>query len=347
MKRRISSKNYNKWKIIDVFVILAVCILSLLFTALNGTVEKELNYISTTKDGLFYVIVLVICALPTLLGSLALYFGIRYTIKKTEKNNLTYNASKDISYYRDVLNDLTPFEVSILANLNIEEKKDITATILWCQQKKYIDIQNQKIVFYDNIDITEKDKSFINFLKTNDKGYLEAYKNMVYDDLKAKKYIVENGYNLNPMKYVIKNIIIIVLLYLFIICLILFNVFVVKNVIIEDIVDLVIIIMVLVITYKRGKSLIIGYTNRKSKFCRTKLGEEKTTYIHALQNFIHDFSNLKDYDREQVVLWEDFLIYAIILEENDKIIEEVTSLFYNSNNHLISILGFCKKLFYK
>lgn len=71
-------------------------------------------------------------------------------------------------------------------------------------------------------------------------------------------------------------------------------------------------------------------------------------YINV-QNFIHDFGNLKEYDKEQIVTWEDFLIYAIFLEENNKISEDIAKLFENKNTNkdFTSISNFLQKWFHK
>lgn len=61
----------------------------------------------------------------------------------------------------------------------------------------------------------------------------------------------------------------------------------------------------------------------QSPYKRTDKGNKLTEYIYGLQNFIHDFSNLNDYDKEGLVLWDKYLIYAVILEENTKIIDEI------------------------
>ena len=42
-----------------------------------------------------------------------------------------------------------------------------------------------------------------------------------------------------------------------------------------------------------------------------------------MKNFIHDYSNLSQADQEQVVLWDDYLIYAVVLEENQQIVAEI------------------------
>ena len=60
-----------------------------------------------------------------------------------------------------------------------------------------------------------------------------------------------------------------------------------------------------------------------TKIQRTELGDQFTEYIYGMKNFIHDFSMLEDATKDALILWDDFLIYAVVLEENDKIIEEI------------------------
>lgn len=47
--------------------------------------------------------------------------------------------------------------------------------------------------------------------------------------------------------------------------------------------------------------------------------------VHGIlsKNFIHDYSNLNMADRRQVVFWEDYLVYAVVLEENEEIVNEI------------------------
>lgn len=58
---------------------------------------------------------------------------------------------------------------------------------------------------------------------------------------------------------------------------------------------------------------------------RTKEGEQMTEYIYAMKNFLHDFSTLSEANKEQLVLWDDFLIYAVVLEENEQILQDIFS----------------------
>ena len=74
---------------------------------------------------------------------------------------------------------------------------------------------------------------------------------------------------------------------------------------------------VLYMTFGEGKK------GERSPYKRTPLGEVYTEYIYGMKNFIHDYSNLSEAEKDSLVLWDDYLIYAVVLEENEKIVEEI------------------------
>ncbi len=76
--------------------------------------------------------------------------------------------------------------------------------------------------------------------------------------------------------------------------------------------------------------IIYGFTstavNAKNRYTRTEAGEVLTEEIYGLKNFLHDFSDLENAQKEALVLWDDFLIYAVVLEENESIVSEFTAM---------------------
>jgi len=48
-----------------------------------------------------------------------------------------------------------------------------------------------------------------------------------------------------------------------------------------------------------------------------------TEYIYGMKNFIHDFSNLSEATQNELVLWDDYLVYAVVLEENQQIVNDI------------------------
>lgn len=71
--------------------------------------------------------------------------------------------------------------------------------------------------------------------------------------------------------------------------------------------------------------LVVKLASQK-QYKRTQEGERLTEEIYGLKNFIHDFSDLSNADKEQLILWDDFLIYAVLLEENTSIVNEICQL---------------------
>lgn len=45
--------------------------------------------------------------------------------------------------------------------------------------------------------------------------------------------------------------------------------------------------------------------------------------IYGMKNYIHEFSYLNEATKEHIITWDYFLVYAIVLEENLKIVEEL------------------------
>ena len=66
-----------------------------------------------------------------------------------------------------------------------------------------------------------------------------------------------------------------------------------------------------------------GRTQEYSPYKRTVAGDLYAEYIYGMKNFIHDYSCLSEAEKDSLVLWDDYLIYAVILEENKKIVEEM------------------------
>ena len=72
-----------------------------------------------------------------------------------------------------------------------------------------------------------------------------------------------------------------------------------------------------------------------SQFIRTKKGELLAEQILGLKNYIHDFSYLSEKNKENVTIWDEFLVYAVVLEENERIVDDILK----SNNINIGLLN--------
>lgn len=68
----------------------------------------------------------------------------------------------------------------------------------------------------------------------------------------------------------------------------------------------------------------------KRNYRRTAKGKELLNKSYALKNFLREFSIIKDKTEEELILWEYYLIYAVILDVNVKIKDKVIEKYFSS-----------------
>ena len=85
------------------------------------------------------------------------------------------------------------------------------------------------------------------------------------------------------------------------------------------------IVTVFLFSYPLGGALGFMLTGKTVKpIKRTEYGNQMAECVYGMKNFIHDYSNLSEADRRQAALWEDYLVYAVVLEENEQIVDEIS-----------------------
>ena len=56
---------------------------------------------------------------------------------------------------------------------------------------------------------------------------------------------------------------------------------------------------------------------------RSDLGNEINYKLEGLKNFIRDFTLLDERSKEEVIIWDDYLIYSVLFSNNEKIYNEM------------------------
>ena len=70
----------------------------------------------------------------------------------------------------------------------------------------------------------------------------------------------------------------------------------------------------------------VMYFNKN--YIRTIKGVELLNKAYALKNFLNEFSLMKERTEEELILWEYYLIYAIVLDVNVKIKDDIIEKYY-------------------
>ena len=308
---------------------------------------------------------------------IAIYLAYRIPKKRIIKQNTKYEVIDNIDYFRDRFTGITPSEISLLTDLEIETKKDLAASILNLYNKKLLsfDSKHKMVINKDvNVDhLKESDKLLYSYLLNNNLNIVSVkeWKKVSTKEAIDDGYIQEKS---RSSRYGFSNSLLTIFRWVGILFAagIIGGAYLVTPVgqklmdkmetydkITEDIEDQNVIIdmikedkefrqltydvyvesipVVIVGTfavialfalfsmpfYLRARKITYFFVDANDKYERTNEGKILVEQIVGMKNFVHDFSNLSQSQKEEVVLWNDFIIYAILLEENEKIIHEI------------------------
>ena len=377
--RKLKTRKLRKLVKCDVIVIL-ICLLYGFFRMVELD-KLNSNYLILKafleSASIFGIIFLLFIVAKNIFYIWIIYIPIRFALKKRIEKNIRYEVINNIEYYRDKFPDLSPAEISIISDLDVETEKDIAATILKLYGKKYIDFENEKLVIKNN-DLTGLNKSEQEILlqiSDNKLSVLERvkWKECAFLEANNHEYIKLNK-NFNKKKHFwISTLLILFAIYCVITSTLdivkvtpeemdqlelynqqeiskfneeellknlennadkesyedlleIFNVYM-KGPYGKYIIDIFSIIInnfliFALIVYKVFRA--ITYRSiEQNKYVRTEKGTKLAEEIAAMQRYIHEFSLLSEKEKEDIMLWDDFLVYAIILEENTSIVKEI------------------------
>lgn len=400
-KKIKSSKEKLLIKIDIIFII--ICLIIVRLDLKVSFIETTFEYFKIYNDNfigfinillaLFWLLIILLIGKCFIL--IAIYLAFRISRMKVIKENARYEVIDNIEYYRDRFNNITPTEISLITDLEIETKKDISATILDLYQKKIIDFTDDKIIVKreDNT-LRQSEQKLVEMIKNNDfsKENIDYWKDCCIKEAIRDNYIIEKNNSEKGPNFFKNNIVINITSIMFIISLVLSCIFILSSTgeklcstidefdkkysekdrteleviinneeakemyvkIISDSGPLIILSTIMITTffiligtpiYRMVRRKIYKTIEGNNRYERTKESKILVEQIAGIKNYIHDFSLLSEKDKENVVLWNDFLIYAVLLEENEKIIDDICQYknidlnkFNNVKDYLLSLI---------
>lgn len=300
--------------------------------------------------------------------------------KKELLSNCTFVTMQDLDYYRDKLTGLTPGEISLLEDLQIEEEKDLSAYILWYEHLGLIRETEDGYIQGnpkpgENEKLRESDYFLIDkLLEGTSKKHLQEWKEQMMAEavadgfLKKRSGILPSAIDRHAKKIAFLWVI------LLIACIFLIASGTMEPAMQEAYGNIAFPLSDQVFWFGRklnwmlacmntisGKSnevelilrtpqllstmalcfmvfalffllLLVPFLYLKMRssqmleradYVRTARGNEYAEYIWGMKNFIHDYSYLNEAEKDALALWDDYLIYAVLLEENMQIQKEI------------------------
>lgn len=52
-------------------------------------------------------------------------------------------------------------------------------------------------------------------------------------------------------------------------------------------------------------------------------GEEETELVYGIRNYVRDFTAMSEADRGALAFWDDFLVYAVALGQNRRVVDQL------------------------
>lgn len=235
--------------------------------------------------------------------------------------NARYVDSNDYDYVRDVPNKYSPAFASLLLDQSIEHNKDVIATTLYLINHGYLKEENGKISVLDiqTDNLMEHELYLIEVYKKNLRFSPITWGEKILDDA-LKSGLVANKGDLDEKdkkKLVINLIIPIVMFFA------LFNVIdwlsSMDNLILNIIYVLIFMflpilgfsIFIYVIVYS------LSFISKRIKLTNQGLLEQEK--IAKFKKFLNDFSNIEKRKTEELILWEDYLTFAVALGINNQV----------------------------
>lgn len=268
-----------------------------------------------------------------------IYLAVIFGIKKFKKDKLSeIDFKKHKEYYREILKDYSPAELSYIDNFQIVAQRDITSTLLALNLNKKVDLDTSSI----KIQIQQQS---LDEISNNENYILNSIKDGKINNFDENKFLarvikdcIKNGLLRESSIEWKKFKKISIVFWISVILLItagvsLFKDFIVNTTNIEDWKIFVLVFIILLLIYL--PSSIIKYfktyvaKSKKNPYVRTNKGEEINEKLEGIKNYLKDYSVMHERNENSLELWEDYLIYSVIFNQNEKTVDNIYNKYVN------------------
>lgn len=324
---KFTFKKYSKYKwimlIYAIFVILNMVFLN------NISVVKDI--IANSSNAICDQIVLALLAMSFSLVYSSPFVAIiqkvheRNIIKKKEEN-FKY---PEYEYYREILKDVSPAILAYCHNRKINVEDNMVAILLNLELKGIIEITENKVIITKNIDeLLSHEKLVlrkIDFGNYSDRRFKKLFKQYIENDMISKGY-VKNEYsqetNIAEILTIISGWLIVYML--------------------TTIIPLIAFSSLggwILLAYFFGFIPLILSDFIQSKINVLVRSEESIDLgikMKGMKEYIEDFSNINNNSSDMVKLFEEYVIYAIVLDIKGKLNDECKEIYNRTKKMSIS-----------
>lgn len=260
-----------------------------------------------------------------------IYIGIRIAYKKYNKEKLDAIDFKNDSYYRDIISNYSPGVLSYIDDFKLDEK-DIVATLLSLELKKKIKIEDKiRVVDEKEDNLEENEKYILDKIKNNKIRDINiiAFENKVISDCINNGLIEEK---IDIKKKMIKKVLI---------CIFIYALFIIGVNFLPEVFNEIqsynwgIILLLVIVMFIIFLSMVIFpftvivyiksyyFMNKLNPYIRNKKSKSINLKLEGLRKYIKDYSLLGQKEHKDIIIWDNYLIYSVMLGQNTEIVDEI------------------------
>lgn len=307
-------KEYKKSKtLIFIFAVLSILFY---YVISNLYIVKELRLNSEYPIYDSIIILLLSMAISINLDGIISIF-----IQKIYEKNIINQFEKkceaeQYEYYRDILKNETPAILSYCYNRKINVEDEVVATLLNLKLKNIIELDNNGFIVTGNTDrLYNHEKYILKNIKRIDK---EEFRYQLLKDLKMLKYVREKDK---------KNVDIVSVMDIFMIWMIFYLLMTIPF--FMNSTPLGILAFFAYFLTFGGIAIFKFIQSKINSVTRTRHALELSGKLLGLKKYIKDYSNIKNSDVENINLFDEYVIYAIIFDMKGKLDKECKELYAN------------------
>ncbi len=242
-----------------------------------------------------------------------LKYLISQKIELSKLNKINKEDKDKFIYYRDILKDFSIGELSYLYNGKKNIQLSVIAELEYLKNKKYITIENKTINKSPNINYSESQKYILNHYKfLKDKQFKKYYNKYLESSLKEKGCIKHQFLNIDHQT----------IIYYIIFFFIFFTFWRYAASFFNGNKNLQIFQAILFLIFWLQNTIIFSILKIDASVIKTEKGKEIYLKLNGLKNYLEDFGNFDNKQIKEIVLWEEYILYAIILDASKSLTEE-------------------------
>lgn len=311
---------YKKYKKSGVIIFIFVGLTILFYITLSKLeIIKELRLYSEFPIYDNIIILLFSMAISINLdGIIAIFLQKIYEKKIINEYEKKYNVEV-YEYYREILKNESPAILSYCYNKKINVEDEVVATLLNLKRKNIIEINDNVLTIVGDINsLNNHEKYILNNFKRIDK---KEFKYQLLKDLMTQRYVRKRDKKDVDIVSIMEIFMIWMIFYILMTILIFMNS-----------TSLGILAFIAYFLTFAGIPIYKFIQSKINPVTRTIKALELGGKLSGLKKYIQDYSNIKNTGIENINLFDEYVIYAIIFDIKGKLNDDCKNIYLNMKN---------------